>query len=469
MAIRPKTLNEVSPHLRQMFERGKTAIVQKNYAYAFQILREALRAEPGFVEARLALRQAQLERVGNRASLGRQAGAFFSTLWTVYLRGPALLKKGHFSAALDAAESALQKDPTLITSINFMVRVAQAAGLIGVAINALEVGGRFNPKNIRALRMLATLYAKIGEDDKALQVLQRLCQLRPNDLSLQNELRQATATAAMKQGWNKAESYRDVIRDRKQAEILEQQQRLAPRDSESLDQLIAAAETAVTEQPNATNHRRLADLYRRKGEYDKAIEHYNAVVEITGALDPAIDRALTEVLAARFDAAIKQWEEYAQANPGQAGEARAKIAELEQQKNQMLFERMEARVRRYPNEAGYRFEYAQQLFERERYDEALSAFQQAARNPKFRRQSAIWMGRCLARKGMTDLAVERLEGVLAKSKNMDDVTKECLYYLGSIYKDAGKNKEALEAFKRIYAADVNYRDVSRKLEEFYRK
>jgi len=467
MAIQPKNLNQVSPHLRQMFEKGKAAILQKNYPYAFQILRDALRHEPGFLEARLALRQAQLERVGNKAGIVRQAIAFVTTFWTVFIKGPALLKKGKIAAALDAAESAMQADPTLISTINFLVRAALAANLLPIAVNALEVGARFNPKNVKVIRELARLYQKVGEDGKAVQLLQRLCELRPNDLALQNELRQATATAAMKQGWDRAESFRDVIRDRKQAEILEQRERIAPRDSEALEQLIQAAEEELAETPSAANHKRLADLYRRKKDYDKALEHYNAVVEITGALDPAIDEAITSVLAERFDDAVRQWEAYAEKNPDKRAEAEEKIQEIRKQKEETLFERLQERVRRYPNDARFRYELAEVLYRRGDIDRALKEFQQASRNPQLRWGAAIWMGRCLLDKGLSDLAIERLQEVIESSAVENDLKKEALYYLASAYEKAGRRDEAVDCLKRIYAVDVNYRDVAQRIEQYY--
>ncbi|NOY83062.1 MAG: tetratricopeptide repeat protein [Kiritimatiellaeota bacterium] len=469
MPICPRTLNEVSPHLRQMFEHGKQAIVQRNHAYAFQILRQALQAEPGFIEARIALRQAQLERIGNKASVFRRALAFLLSAWGVFVKGPSLLKKGQVLEALDLAEKTLQLDPTLITSAFFFVRVALEAKLIAPALNTLEVAVRFNPKNRKALRRLASLYSKAGDDGRALEILQRLCTLRPNDLSLQSELRQTTAMAAMKQGkWDRADSFRDIIKDPGRAVLLEQKERIAPRDSDALRQLIEAAEADLAGQDNAANHKRLADLYRRAHEFDKALEHYNAVLDKTGTLDPTIDRIISEVMSQRYDEAIAKWRQYADANPEKHDEAVAQIAELEKQKDEIVFSRLRERVQRYPNDALFRFELAEALWKRKAVDEALGEFQRAARNPQLRPRAMVWMGRCLAEKGLYDLAIERFREPLQEPGPMDDDRKECLYCLAHAYEETGQTDQALEALKRIYAVDVNYRDISKRIEAYYR-
>mgnify|MGYP006290158637 CR=1 FL=1 len=470
MVIKTTKLNEVSSAQRQAFERGRTAIIQKNYTYAFQILRDLLLAQPGLFEARMALRQAQLERIGNKSSALRQAGAFFATFFALHLKGPSLLKKGETAKALDVAEGAMEKDPTLITTINFLVQAALQAKLLNVAINALEVGVRYNPKNVKALRRLADLYSKAGEDSKALSIRQQICELQPNDLSAQTELKQATAMAAMKRGkWDQADSFRDVIRDKEKAETLEQQERMTVRDEEGLQQLIKAAQQAVEEDDTPANHKRLAELYRRNDDYDKAIEQYNLVIEKSGTLDPAIDTAIIAVMCDRFDDAIEQWRQYAEKNPEKKDEAEKNIADIEKQKLDAVLERYEQRVQRYPNDPGFRFELAEKYWEAGRIDPALREFQLAQKSPKLRRKCQIYMGKCLSEKGLYDMAIEQFETALEQEGPMNKERKDAIYHLAVAAEKAGDTDEALRQFKKIYASDVNYRDVAERIETSYKK
>jgi len=415
------------------------------------------------------LRQAQLERINNQASASRQAMAFLSTFMSVFMKGPGLLKKGKLVEALDLAEAAMEADPTLMSSINFLSRAAQEAKLLNVAVNALEVGSHHNPKNVAALKSLAVVYARAGEDEKALQVRQRICALRPNDLSAQNDLKQATAVAAMKKGkWDQAESFRDVIKDKELAQTLEQQERVAAHDKETLVALIEAAEKAVAEKPTASSHKKLADLYRQNHDLEKALEQYNLVAEKMGAMDPAIDTAITDILCERFDDAIAQWQTFATQNPARQKEAEEKIAAIAKQKDEMVLTRLKERVERYPNDASFRFDLAEAYWRFQDVDLALREFQLAQKSPQLRRKAIIYMGKCLAAKGLHDLAVEQFLKCLEEPTPMDSDRKECLYCLGLAYEAMDKSEDAIKAFKEIFSADVNYRDVSARITAHYK-
>ena len=47
---------------------------------------------------------------------------------------------------------------------------------------------------------------------------------------------------------------------------------------------------------------------------------------------------------------------------------------------------------------------------------------------------------------------------------MDNNKKEIIYNLGETYEQMGKKDEALTQFKKIYEVDINYRDVSKKIQ-----
>lgn len=50
---------------------------------------------------------------------------------------------------------------------------------------------------------------------------------------------------------------------------------------------------------------------------------------------------------------------------------------------------------------------------------------------------------------------------------MTDVKKELLYNLGLINDKTGDAAKALDAFKQIYAADYDYKDVAERVENSY--
>ncbi len=470
MAIQTKRVSELSAQQKSLFERAKKAISQRNYSYAFEMLRTLLRSVPGCVEARLALRVAQLDRFGGAIPGMAKLTGRIKSIVPVFIKGPMQLKRGKLVDALDTAEKGMESDPSFPPAIFLLVRCADAAGWPLVGINALEMGTRLNPKNIPLLTKLADFYERVGDTSKALQTRQQLCALRPDDLALENSLKQASAMAAMDRGkWEEADSFRDIIKDKEQAKTLEQRERLAARDEDTLRDLIQDAEQAVAEQPTAASHKRLADLYRQAKEFDQALEQYNQVVELSGALDPAIDTAMTDVLIARFDDAIEQWRTYAAEDESRQAEADERIAEIEQQKDETILQRYRDRVKRYPNDATYRFQLGELFFQKDQFDDALKEFQVAQRNPQLRRRALTYMGKCMAKKGLTDMAIDQLKAALGEGGSMNKERKDITYNLALLYEESGRDEEALSQLKEIYAVDVNYLDVSDRIEAFYKK
>ena len=469
MALKTTKISDLSAQQKSLFDSSKKAIAQHNHGYAFQMLRTLLQSTPGCMEARLVLRLAQHEKFGDKVSPMQKLTAMLRNAYPVFVRGPLLLRKGKIAEAFDVAERAMECDPSSAPTIFFLVRCAEAAGWATVAVNALETGLRFSPQHISLLRTLADWYEKVGDVNRSLQVRQQLCALRPDDLSLQNTLKQTTARAAMEQGkWEEADSFRDIVKDRDQAQVLEQQERIGARDEETLANLVRAAEQKVAEQPTPANLKKLADLYQQSGDFDKALESYNRVIEQSGTMDPAIDTAMTKVLVMRFDDAIKQWRAYAAEDETRQAEAEQNIAEIEKQKGETILERYQERVQRYPNDATYRFELGELHFQRDEIDEALKQFQAAQRNPKLRARTQAYMGKCMSAKGLTDMAIEQLSAALEGTERMGSEKKDILHSLALLYADAGKDEEALKHLKEIYAVDADYRDVGQRIEKHYK-
>ena len=67
------------------------------------------------------------------------------------------------------------------------------------------------------------------------------------------------------------------------------------------------------------------------------------------------------------------------------------------------------------------------------------------------------------------MAVEQFQKVVAEMPVMDAEKMNTLYYMGITYEDIGDDKAALDCFKQIYSANVNYRDVSTRMNAFYEK
>jgi tetratricopeptide (TPR) repeat protein len=54
-----------------------------------------------------------------------------------------------------------------------------------------------------------------------------------------------------------------------------------------------------------------------------------------------------------------------------------------------------------------------------------------------------------------------------KKKLFDEQRKDLTYDLGLIYEKMNKPEEAIEQFKQIYEVDIDYKDVSDKVDAYY--
>jgi tetratricopeptide (TPR) repeat protein len=68
---------------------------------------------------------------------------------------------------------------------------------------------------------------------------------------------------------------------------------------------------------------------------------------------------------------------------------------------------------------------------------------------------------------MNDLAARTLEDALKDKPVFDEEKKEILYNLGAVLEKAGKGGEAIKYFEALYAEDSKYRDVEKKVTDFY--
>ncbi len=464
MAITVKTKAEVSDTIKKSLDRAKKAMDVNNHGYACQILQDILHASPGFNEARLLLRQAQLEQINYSVSWPRRIIAFLTTAIPVYIQGPSQLRKGNHGKALEIAEKAMQADPTLVSTLMFLRRAAKEAELPEIAVNAMETAIRFNPKSIAAHRALGEDYQEVGQAQKAVQILQKVCELQPNNPNAINELKAATATAAMEKGrWEEAESYKDVMKDEDKAQELEQEERLVIRDPEARKKQIEKTRAKIEQEPSSIGHyKRLASLLQQDHAFEEAIEAYNKVMELSGTYDPGIDEQISECISSQYNQLIKQARE--------AGETEEKINELARERDEALLERLQKRVENFPNELNFRFELGVIYWQLGQVDAALQQFQQTQRASHLARSSHIYMGKCFRRKELYDMSIEQFEQAAAdKDRVPAEEYKDILYESGLAYEQKGDADNAFKKFKELYSMDVRFRDIEERIQKYYKQ
>jgi tetratricopeptide (TPR) repeat protein len=362
-------------------------------------------------------------------------------------------------AALATAEKLLRLDPMNPQFIQLLVQAAQAAELPEIGLQTLEVAQEHSPKDAHLIEQLGRLYLEVNDTKNARACFEKLVNLRPKDQKALKALKDAAALDTMKSGgWDAAGSYRDVMKDAKTAELLEQQGR-ATQGARGSESLIQDTLQKIQSEPENLNYRRaLADLYTRSDRFEEAETVLGEALAMTGGTDPDLDRALADTRIKAMDRAIKEKQE--------AGDAEG-LAQAEAQKQAFVFENTKERVHKYPNDLQFKYDLGVLHYERGEITEAIQQFQLAQNNPQRRISALYYMALCFKAKKQYDIASSQLEKAVAEMAVMDQAKKDTLYELGSLAELMGQPEKAAGYFKEIYAVDIGFRDVAQKIEGGY--
>lgn len=453
--------SKAAQRARDVFNKGFAAIERGNFDYAIELLSSCVEQDPSFHQARKYLRAAEIQRF--RKNKGGAMTHVMSMLTGIpsILGVRAMLKSGKAGQALSQAERLLRDDPLNMRFIKLFVEAALAADMPEAAIPTLEYAREQNPADIWTLNWLGTLYQKVGRTSSAKECFEKLCEVCPNDPAALKQLKDAMAQDTISTKWSQVESggtYRDAMKDVKEAELLEQKDK-AVKTERDLDALIDETRKKIEVEPaNMKNYRTLAKLQSERLLFDDAIATLNRAIELNPG-DPELDAALAHVRTEHFDARV--------AGLNEAGKAQ-EAADLQYERNQFVFDNLQERVRRYPNDLKLRYEYGVMLFENEYINEAIQQLQMAQRSLKHRVLALYYLALCLKAKKQYDMAVEQLEKAASEVYSMDETKKNIYYELGQVMELMGDGLKALDYFKEIYQVDIGFKDVSARVEKAYK-
>jgi len=465
-----QTEKELPDNARTLWLKARSAVELRNYGYAISLIHAVLKDNPAFLDGRKLLRKVEIA-----ATKGKKS--FLSGLSTASLKGASVMKKDP-KAAMELAEKSLETDPTNPQINHLLKEAAKAAGLPEIAAFALETIIDADPKDMKAMHELGELYLTMGLPDQAVAVYSKIAEMNPADLKAVKNSKDAAATASMKSGgWEQAQSYRDVMKNKEEAISLEQKGRVvrsADMIDEQLNELYPQWEAA---QDNVDLSRRIARLWEDRFEQkqdleslDAALSYYKHTNTLVSGSDPAVARKLGDLHLKQLDLQIKQLEDWFAAGGDQHEDAATYVAELENlktQKAELLVAEARKRVERNPTDLQLRFELGEQLFVAKQYTEAIAELQKARQNPNARLKAMNLLGQCYTEKGMLDLAVKQFQDCASEILAMDATKKEVLYKLGLVLDRMGKKEESLTCMKQIYEADYGYLDVAQRVEQSY--
>jgi tetratricopeptide (TPR) repeat protein len=458
-----KTLAEIPRNLRELYDKGNAALHKKNYDYAIAIYNQILVSEPAFYPCREALRACQFSKAGS-------SGGFLKKVFGTASASPQIAKaqiqlRTNPQEALATCEQVLNNDPNNTSAHKTLAEAAMALEYPRTAVLSLEIAFKNNPRDIDIALKLGEALNAAGQIERAHTIYSELQKGNPTDPTVAQALKNLAARRTLREGGYEAlqsggGSYRDIIKDKQGARILEQEQRQV-KSGDVASELIQEYQARLEKEPNDRRLlRSIADLYAQKNDFDTALEYYAQITTIEGQTDPSLDKAIASTKKKRFDYQI------AQLDPA-AEDYQARKDALTKERQE--FEVAEARrlVEAYPNDLAHRFELGVLLYRSGRLGEAIQEFQKAQNNPNKKVQSLYYLGQCFAKRNMLDLAVRSLQNALAEKQVFDEEKKEIIYALGTVFEKQGHPEQAIEQFKQIYEVDIGFKDVAAKVDAFY--
>jgi tetratricopeptide (TPR) repeat protein len=457
-------LKDLDPRLLKQVENARKAI-DKNPAYAVDILAAIVKRNPACLEVRKILRQAQQKAVPGK---GKGLSGLLGKV-SVKLSGESKLKKDP-AAAMDEAEKQLRSNPANTAAHDLLGRAAERQGLLETAAFAYEEVRRLEPGNTANLKALMNVYIELGRNEEAIRIGDQAYKMDSGDEEISNMIKKASVQQSIDKGkWEEGEDFRSKLKDEGEAEKLEQAARARTGEA-GLRSLVEEARKRVEEEPDNINHyRELSSHHRKLGEFDEALEWIEKARRIeSGKADVTLERLSAQIRLEKARAAISAKEEALAKDPDNDA-LKKELEELQAAERKLRREQAKAMVQRYPNEFAFRFELGELYFEDGMTDEAIRELQLAQRSPKVRLQALILLGKAYMEKGFHDLAAGQFVTAKQEIPGVTDQKKDVLYQLGTCYEAQGDTDKAMAEFKALYGADISYRDVAAKIDAFYSK
>ena len=438
--------------------RGRQALETGRYELAVELLTEALSCAPDTLETRRLLRAAQI------AKFRQSPPGFMAKMKCMTMRSKvlALAKKGQGVEAMAEAEKLLTINPLDPDNIECAVKAAESAGKPEAAAISVEAAYSCNQNDANLLERIAAYYMAAKRYDKARDAYVKLSQLKPGDQRVLQLLKNAEAQTTMSSGWSdsvgKKGGFQNLIANKEQAKKLDQANKamVVGTDAEAL---IAEKKAQIEKEPGNMNmYRALARIYMQNKRFAEAVQTLEQAQTVNSA-DPELDRMLSTVRAADYEARIE-----ALRQEGKTEEADAREVE----KDQFVFDDLATRVDRYPNDLHLRFELGYQYYiygdqDPSFYDEAVQHLQLAQKSPKDRLNALYYLAMCFLKKGQRDMAVMQLETARDQLPMMDDLKKKVVYQLGLCAEESGDYEKAYNYYKDVYSADVTFGDLNERM------
>jgi tetratricopeptide (TPR) repeat protein len=172
-----KTVTEIPRDVRELYQKGSTALQRQNFEYAIAIFNQVLQREPGFFECRQALRAAQFKHCGGTGFFKKMLGGASSS--PLVAKAQMTMRKNPLEA-IQIAEQILNADPQSSAGHKILAEAALAADLPRTSCFSYEILLKNSPRDYSLSMDYSQALAKAGQIPKAESILTELARLYPN-------------------------------------------------------------------------------------------------------------------------------------------------------------------------------------------------------------------------------------------------------------------------------------------------
>jgi tetratricopeptide (TPR) repeat protein len=442
------------------FDRGIAVAGTGQWEYAIEMFLQGLNIDADSVEAHKQLRDISMKR---KASGGKSIGMFEA----MKLRRPTKDDKQNMLNN----EKLLAYEPG---NTDYMIGILQNAFRAGFYDTAMWIGPLLQKANADSPKpefnkfiILKEVYKGLKQWKLASDACHYAAAMRPGDMDLQSELTALGAQHTMFEGnYQSGKSFRDSIRD------MQGQKKLMVADSDvrtgdQLSGIIADAKAEYLANPNEPG--KVMKYVEALTKTDKA-EFENLAIDV---LQKAYDSTkqfrfrlvIGQIVMRQLGRTERALRAQVTADPKNA-QLLAEYRQFAREQAEKELEEYLLAAENYPTELKYKYEAAIRLFKLERYPEAIPVFQDARRDPKYKIEASVALGRAFLEASFTDEAADTLKVVIDEYQLKGDPKSiDMTYWYARSLEAKGDIPAALKQYSQVAQWNFNFRDVQGRIKK----
>ncbi len=453
-----KEVSEADQKKAQVFfGKARTVGEAGQYEFAIEMYLQGLAIDPEDTKIHQALRDISLKR---KVSGGKDLG----------MLDKIKLRYGKDDKAnMLLAEKFLAYDPGNTGRMLEMLQYALKEGCydtvmwIGpILMRAISDSGKPDLSKYLALK---DAYIRLRKWQHATEAAQKALSLRPDDMNLQQEVKNLGAQQTMSAGgYESGGSFRDSVRD------MDKQRKLMTEDTDVrtlnvLESQIQLAREELKKDPNEPGKiSKLVDVLVKTedSQYEnEAIELLDETYKKTGAFRFRL--RLGQIKIAQLKRMQRSLLDAYRKNPNDA-EAKKTYIEFVREKAEEELKEFSLAAENYPTDTIYKYEMATRLFDLGRFPDAIPLLQQSVQDPKLRTDASIALGRAFLEAEFVDEAVDTFKNLTETYQITGDAKSKLIWYwYGRTLEKRGDGPDAIKCYSRVAQWEFNYLDVQHRL------